>query len=229
MSPSPVIAPLDVLDGMSDMIGSKTVIPAPLQSSADAFPALVSTIISLRTRDAVTTQVSAAVYRRAPDPVTMASMEQEELEELLRPAGFYRRKAGQLIRIAAQILEEHDGMVPNSREALLALPGVGLKTANFVLGMVFGIPSICVDVHVHRISNRLGLVSTSTPEDTEVALRNIFPEDWWSRINHVMVRFGQTICRPVGPRCAECLFRGWCPEAASRISQHELDKRSGSR
>ena len=224
MSPAPAIAPLELLDNMSSMTGSEAVVPAPMQSSADAFPVLVSTIISLRTRDAVTTQVSAAVYKRAPDPVSMAAMEREELEELLRPAGFYRQKAGQLIRIATQILEEHEGVVPDTREALLALPGVGLKTANFVLGMVFGIPSICVDVHVHRISNRLGLVSTSTPEETEVALRSVFPEDWWSRINHVMVRFGQTVCRPVGPRCGECEFRGWCPEAAFRISQHGPDK-----
>ena len=197
------------------MTGEEAVVPAPMESSEDAFPVLVSTIVSLRTRDVVTRQVSAAIFRRAPDPLSMSGMDREDLEGLLRPAGFYRQKAGQLLRIASILLEKYGGSVPREMKELLALPGVGRKTANFVLGMVYGIPAVCVDVHVHRISNRLGLVRTADPERTEMALRNVFPEEWWSRINHIMVVFGQRICRPVGPRCGECLFMDWCPEAAS--------------
>ena len=209
------LPPLDVLAGMRRMTGEENVVPAPMESSGDAFPVLVSTIVSLRTRDAVTRQVSAAIFRRAPDPLSMSVMDRGELEGLLRPAGFYRQKAGQLIRIASILLEKYGGRVPKEMKELLALPGVGRKTANFVLGMVYGIPAICVDVHVHRISNRMGLVRTADPEGTEMALREVFPEEWWSRINHTMVVFGQRICRPVGPRCGECLFMEWCPEVAS--------------
>ncbi len=188
--------------------------PAPMEGSDRAFPVLVGTIISLRTRDAVTRKVSVKVLSEAPDPHTMASMDRGRLEELLRPAGFYRQKAGQLKAISSILLRDFEGRVPGSLDELLELPGVGRKTANFVLGMVFGIPSICVDVHVHRISNRLGLVETRSPEETEAGLQGIFPEEEWTGINHTMVRFGQNICRPVRPLCHECPFMGECPSSA---------------
>ena len=190
--------------------------PAPLLKSRKAYPVLVSTIISLRTRDAVTEKVSKRVLDRAPDVDSMISLEKDELEELLRPAGFYRQKAEQLKRIALILRNDYKGSVPDDMDSLLSLPGVGRKTANFVLGMVFGKPSICVDVHVHRISNRLGLVDTVSPEETEFALRKIFPEKKWIGINHIMIRFGQRICRPVRTLCSECPLSEHCPSSNSK-------------
>jgi len=182
-----------------------------MEESRDAFPVLISTIISLRTRDAVTRTVSRQVLKRAPDIDAMISIDTAELEQLLRPAGFYRQKAGQMKRIATILKNDFGGRVPDDMGSLLSLPGVGRKTANFVMGMVFGVPSICVDVHVHRISNRLGLVNTRSPEETESALQILFRETEWTGINHIMVRFGQKICRPAKPLCNKCPLYDQCP------------------
>ncbi len=201
-----------VLTGMRSFLGAEE-IPAPMESSGEAFPVLVATIISLRTRDAVTREVARRVLSRAPNPQAMAAMKRSELENLLKPAGFYRRKAEQLKALARMITERHGGNVPRDMNALLELPGVGRKTANFVMGMVFGIPAICVDVHVHRISNRLGLVSTGTPGETEKALEKLFPRKLWIGINHTMVTFGQKVCKPVGPLCGSCPFAASCPSS----------------
>lgn len=189
--------------------------PAPLEISSGAYAVLVSTIISLRTRDAVTRTVSRRVLEAAPDLESMASMNLADLEELLRTAGFHRQKARQLRDSAAAILKDYGGMVPDSMEELLKLPGVGRKTANFVLGMVYGVPSICVDVHVHRISNRLGLADTATPEETEYRLRELFPPAEWTGINHIMVSFGQRICKPARPLCQKCPFSADCPSSTA--------------
>ncbi len=186
-------------------------VPAPMEESREAFPVLISTIISLRTRDAVTRTVSRQVLKRAPDVDAMISIDRTELELLLRPAGFYRQKAGQMKSIASILRSDFEGSVPDSMDSLLSLPGVGRKTANFVMGMVFGVPSICVDVHVHRISNRLGLVDTQSPEETELRLQKLFPKAEWTGINHIMVRFGQRICRPMKPLCNECPLSDQCP------------------
>ena len=186
-------------------------IPAPLVESRRAFPVLVSTIISLRTRDAVTRKVSRQVLKKVPDIDTMIAIKKEELEQLLRPAGFYKQKTDQLKRIALILQRDYMSKVPDDMQSLLSLPGVGRKTANLVMGMVFGKPSICVDVHVNRISNRLGLVDTKSPEDTEFALQKLFPEAEWTGINRIMVRFGQEICRPVKPLCDKCPLSDQCP------------------
>jgi len=186
-------------------------VPAPMEESRDAFPVLISTIISLRTRDAVTRTVSRQVLKRVPDIDAMISIDTAELEQLLRPAGFYRQKASQMKRIAIILKNDFGGRVPDDMGSLLSLPGVGRKTANFVMGMVFGVPSICVDVHVHRISNRLGLVDTRSPEETESALQILFRETEWTGINHIMVRFGQKICRPAKPLCNKCPLHDQCP------------------
>ncbi|MCK4671336.1 MAG: endonuclease III [Candidatus Aegiribacteria sp.] len=190
--------------------------PAPLEESHEAFPVLVSTVISLRTRDAVTRAVSARVLKSAPDVKSMISIDREELEKLLRPAGFFRQKAKQLKQTAELIQSRFEGEVPDNIEDLLSLPGVGRKTANFVLGMVFGKPAICVDVHVHRISNRLGLACTSSPEETEMQLQKMYPPEYWSRINHIMVTFGQRICKPVKPLCEVCPLSTTCPVDTSK-------------
>ena len=186
--------------------------PAPLEESNDAFPVLVSTVISLRTRDAVTRIVSARTLQSVPDVKSMISIDIEELEKLLRPAGFFRQKAKQLKRTAEIIQNRFEGKVPDNIDDLLSLPGVGRKTANFVLGMVFGKPAICVDIHVHRISNRLGLTQTSSPEKTELQLQKIFPPEYWTGINHIMVTFGQRICKPIRPLCEICPLNKSCPQ-----------------
>ncbi len=205
---------LEILDSMKQAAGLPGT-PAPLEESHEAFPVLVSTVISLRTRDAVTRAVSARVLKSAPDVTSMISIDMKELETLLRPAGFFRQKAKQLKRTAELIQSRFEGKVPDNIEDLLSLPGVGRKTANFVLGMVFGKPAICVDVHVHRISNRLGLARTSSPEKTELQLQKLFPPEYWSGINHIMVTFGQRICRPVKPRCEVCPLSTTCPVVTS--------------
>jgi endonuclease-3 len=202
---------MEVLRAMGDHLGELGV-PEPVRSGRDPFAVLVSTVVSLRTRDAVTAVVAPKVLALAPDPEAMAGADPARLSDVLRPAGFYKRKTEQLIATAREIEERFGGRVPDSMDELLSLPGVGRKTANYVLGMAFGVPAICVDVHVHRVSNRLGLVETATPERTEAALEELFPRRVWSSINHVMVRFGQRVCRPVGPLCGACPFGGWCPE-----------------
>lgn len=198
---------------MSAAVGEKG-IPSPLAAGRDPFSVLVGTIISLRTRDAVTGPVTERVLERAPDPAAMAAIETEELALLLRPAGFFNRKAQQLKLISKILLERYRGRVPDTRKELEALPGVGGKTAAFVLSMGFGKPAICVDVHVHRISNRLGIVETATPEETEKALMEFFPLELWIPLNHVFVRFGQRICLPRRPSCAVCPFNDWCRNAS---------------
>lgn len=200
---------LEILNKMKSVL-KLSAIPAPMEESQRAFPVLVSTIISLRTRDAVTRKVSKQVLKKVPDIDSMISIKKERLEELLRPAGFYRQKAKQLKLIAGILKKNFEGRVPDNMNDLLSLPGVGRKTANFVMGMVFGKPSICVDVHVHRISNRLGLVHTKSPEETEYALQELYAETEWTGINHIMVSFGQQTCRPVKPLCDECPLNDTC-------------------
>lgn len=185
-------------------------VPAPLSGGESPFNVLVGTVISLRTRDAVTLQVTKRLLQRAPTPRELAEAPIGELEDLLRPAGFYRVKARQLRETARLLCERHGGVVPRSRDELTALPGVGGKTAAFVMGMAFGIPAVCVDVHVHRVSNRIGLLATRTPEQTEVELMKIFPREMWTGLNHVFVRFGQRVCLPARPRCTGCPLKGEC-------------------
>jgi endonuclease-3 len=144
----------------------------------------------------------------------MSELSREELAGLLHPAGFFRRKAVQLIEIAEITQRRHGGSVPGTRAELEALPGVGGKTAAFVLSMAFNVPAVCVDVHVHRISNRLGIAETRTPCETEKSLMKLFPEDLWIPLNHVFVRFGQRICLPRLPKCDRCPFNDWCKNAS---------------
>jgi len=175
----------------------------------DPYRVLVSTIISLRTKDAVTLESSRRLFQEAPDLGALAAMETEQIAKLIYPAGFYRVKAAQLKTIATKLKETG---VPAERDRLLALPGVGRKTANLVLGLAFGIPAICVDVHVHRISNRLGLITTTTPEKSELALEAILPRRYWIEINTLFVAFGQTLCKPVSPLCSRCPLADACPK-----------------
>lgn len=177
----------------------------------DPFRILVSTVISLRTKDRVTSEASARLFARAADPAALAALDTAEIARLIYPAGFYNTKARSLGDIARTLVRDFAGEVPRTREELLSLPGVGRKTANLVLGLGFGVPAICVDTHVHRIPNRLGLVETNTPQQTEAALEEGLPGEYWIEINGLLVQFGQQICTPVSPWCSRCPLADLCP------------------
>jgi endonuclease-3 len=179
-------------------------------SSKNPYQVLISTLLSLRTKDEVTSGAVKRLFARASTPEEMVKLKEEEIQKLIYPVGFYRNKAVLLIDVSRRILEEFDGKVPQDLQTLLSFKGVGRKTANLVLALGYGIPAICVDVHVHRISNRLGFVKTKTPEETEFALMKQVPETYWSRINDLMVGFGQVICKPVSPFCSKCPVAGFC-------------------
>jgi endonuclease III len=184
---------------------------AEVERTRDPFRLLVACIISLRTKDAVTAAASARLFARAATPKEIAATAQSQIARLIYPAGFYNTKAGQIQAIARRLLAEDGGCVPAQRPALLALPGVGRKTANLVLGLGFGIPAICVDTHVHRVSNRLSIVKTRTPEETEQALERFLPRRHWIAINDLLVTFGQHVCQPTSPRCSACPLSVRCP------------------
>lgn len=203
------ITPRKLLETMSQSIGEPG-LPSPLVAGADPFFVLVGTIISLRTRDAVTEVVTRRVIAAVPSLEKLAAISAEDLAELLHPAGFFNRKAVQLKKIAEILLRDYNGEIPADRKALESLPGVGSKTAAYVLSMAFRIPAICVDVHVHRIANRMGIIETATPDGSEKALMEYFPEELWIPLNHIFVRFGQRICLPRNPKCSGCIFKGWC-------------------
>jgi len=181
------------------------------ETSRSPFRLLVACVISLRTKDEVTAEASRRLFDIAPTPEALAELEEERIARAIYPAGFYNTKAAQLKEIARIIRDDFDGEVPASEADLLAMKGVGRKTANLVLGLGFGIPAICVDTHVHRISNRLGTVSTKTPEQTERALMEVFPRDLWIPINDLLVTFGQNRCHPTSPRCTGCPLEDLCP------------------
>ena len=180
-------------------------------SKRSPFHLLVSCVISLRTKDEVTHEASGRLFALAETPAELAVLDETSIAEAIYPAGFYRTKAAQLKKIGRILDSEHGGAVPADEDALLELPGVGRKTANLVLGLGFGIPAICVDTHVHRISNRLGLVSTKTPDGTEKSLQPVLPEDLWIDINDLLVTFGQNQCHPTSPRCSTCPLDDLCP------------------
>ncbi|MEN2998888.1 MAG: endonuclease III [Brevinematia bacterium] len=174
------------------------------------FQILVSTILSLRTKDEITYSVASELFKDLKEARDFVEISTKELERMIYPVGFYRNKAKAIKKIAKEILEKYGGNVPANIDDLLNLPGVGRKTANLVLSTAFGKNVICVDTHVHRISNRLGLVNTKTPEETEVELMKVLPKNYWKKINHLMVSFGQTICKPVKPRCDVCKLVDLC-------------------
>ncbi|MFW6208951.1 MAG: endonuclease III domain-containing protein [Spirochaetota bacterium] len=178
----------------------------------DPFQILISTVISLRTKDEVTAAAARRLFDAAPTPQHMAGLPAERIQELIYPAGFYRNKAENIKKITRIILDEYNGQVPPTQAALLKLPGVGLKTANLTLSLGFGLPYICVDIHVHRISNRLGWVRTEKPDDTEHELSRVLPQKYWIEINELFVRFGQSICTPVSPWCSKCPLSSACPK-----------------
>jgi endonuclease-3 len=185
-------------------------VSAVARENNDPFRVLVATMISLRTKDEVTSKAADALLSVAPTPAALAALPEGRIERLIYPAGFYRTKARALRAAAAILLSEHGGAVPSGMEELLALPGVGRKTANLVRNLGFGLLGICVDTHVHRISNRMGWVSTKGPEQTEQALMEVLPRRYWITINELLVRYGQSVCTPLSPHCSTCPVSRWC-------------------
>jgi endonuclease-3 len=183
------------------------------EGPAKPWAVLVSTILSLRTKDEVTRSASGRLLEKAKGPAELLALGIEETARLAYPAGFYRTKAASLQKIAALLLEKHGGQVPADMDALLSLPGVGRKTANLVLTEAFDMYGICVDIHVHRICNRAGWLSTQTPEKTETALREKLPKKYWKKINGLLVLYGQNVCRPVSPFCSRCVIKSHCIQA----------------
>ncbi len=181
----------------------------------DPFYLLISTVLSQRTRDDVTIPTTQKLFSVFPTVEEMAEADVDEIQELIRNVGFYRVKSQRIIDISRIILQDYGGVVPDTMDELLKLPGVGRKTANCVLGYGFEQDVIAVDTHVHRISNRMGLVDTSDPDETEKELEKVVPKDEWKNINGLMVLFGQNVCRPVGPKCDECIMDDICPKIIS--------------
>lgn len=177
----------------------------------DPFKILIGTILSQRTRDEKTTVATERLFARFKGPAQLARADVAEVRELIRAAGFYNMKAKSIIRVSKQLMDEFGGEVPADLDSLMSLPSVGRKTANCVLVYGFDKPAIPVDTHVHRISNRLGLVETKTPDETEAELVKRVPRRYWLELNDLFVRFGQTTCKPIGPRCGQCTVRARCP------------------
>jgi endonuclease-3 len=177
----------------------------------DPFLTLIGCILSLRTNDKTTAIAAPRLFARARTPAAMLAMEPSEIEKLIYPVGFYRTKARGIREICRDLIDRFDGRVPDEIDDLLTLKGVGRKTANLVVTESFRKPGICVDTHVHRISNRWGLVATKTADKTETALRQALPRRYWIEYNGLVVAFGQTICNPTSPWCSRCPLTKVCP------------------
>lgn len=183
------------------------------------FRVLISCLLSLRTKDATTADAVERLFARAVTPEAIRRIPVKELERLIYPVGFYRVKSVVLHEVSRQILETFGGRVPDTMEGLLELRGVGRKTANLVLSQGWNKDGICVDVHVHRITNRLGYVRTRTPDETEMVLRKKLPVRYWRVINQILVAFGQNHCRPVSPLCSTCPIAAQCRKVGVKSSR----------
>ncbi|TGC09802.1 endonuclease III domain-containing protein [Methanolobus halotolerans] len=181
-------------------------------ANRDPFYLLISTVLSQRTRDEVTIPATQDLFEVFGTVQELAGADVDEVRELIRNVGFYRVKSHRIIDISRMILQDYGGVVPNSIDELLKLPGVGRKTANCVLGYGYEQDVIAVDTHVHRISNRMGLVDTSEPDETEKELEKVVSKQDWKDINGLMVLFGQNVCRPVSPKCGGCIMNDICPK-----------------
>ena len=179
-------------------------------TNGDPFRVLIATVLSQRTKDRVTALASSRLFARFPDAPSLSKADVRTVSRLIKPVGFYKTKARKIREIAGIILDQHQGRVPESIEELLKLPSVGRKTANCVLVYGFRKPAIPVDTHVHRIFNRIGVVNTKTPEDTEMELTRIVEKRDWLDLNDVFVKFGQLVCKPIGPKCPVCPLNDRC-------------------
>jgi endonuclease III len=178
----------------------------------DPFAVLISCIISLRTRDEVTEPASARLFALAKSPAELLKLSDSKIEKAIYPAAFFRNKTKSMKEMCKVLVEEYSGKVPDKLEELLKLKGVGRKTANLTLTLGHNKPGICVDIHVHRICNRLGYVKTKSPDETEMVLREILPKRYWKGFNDLLVSFGQNLCKPISPFCGSCPIADSCPK-----------------
>ena len=185
----------------------------------DPYQILIATILSLRTKDTLTSQVAPRLFDLASTPYQMISHTPDEIERAIYPVGFYRNKAKSILAISHTLIEDYGGTVPDDLDELLKLPGVGRKTANLVVTRGFNKPGICVDTHVHRITNRWGYVETKTPEQTEMALRDKLPPKYWIMINDRLVAYGQNLCKPISPFCSQCKISRYCDRVGVKVSR----------
>jgi endonuclease III len=181
-----------------------------IHSNESPFYTLIFTVLSARNRDSQTEKAAASLFKKFPTMSSLASAKLVDIEKTIKFIGIFHQKAWRVKEISRILLETHEGKVPDSMEELLKLPGVGRKTASCVLIYAFNKPAIAVDTHVHRISNRIGFVKTKTPEQTEVALKQMLPQKNWLDINELLVKHGQNICRPLSPLCKECPLKPYC-------------------
>lgn len=177
----------------------------------DPFLILMSCLLSLRARDVMTLPVSIELFKRAQTPQELLALPTAELEKIIYSIGYYKQKAKQLKSVSKELIERFDCKVPSTEEELLSIKGIGRKTANLVLSIGFEKPAICVDIHVHRISNRLGIVQTTDPHETELALQRLVPQEQWGEINRLFIKLGQNICVPISPKCSICPLKDLCP------------------
>lgn len=183
------------------------------------FELLISTILSARTKDDVTYKAARKLFEKANTPVKIMRLSEQQIIELIYPVGFYKTKAKNIKKTSAIIHEKYNDRVPDELEELLKLPGVGRKTANLVIAVAFKKDGLCVDTHVHRISNRLGIIKTRNPEETEMKLREILPKKYWEIYNRLLVSFGQNICKPISPFCNICPISSYCKKIGVRSSR----------
>lgn len=183
-----------------------------MEQIADPYLVLICCILSLRTNDKTTIGATYRMLELAKTPLEMTKVKLEELTKAIYPVGFYQNKAKQILELSHTLVEKYNSNVPNSIEELTKFKGVGRKTANLVLTKGFNIPALCVDVHVHRISNRLGYVKTKTPDETEFALREKLPKQYWIDFNTLLVTHGQNICKPINPKCELCSIKNFCKQ-----------------
>jgi endonuclease-3 len=180
------------------------------ESDRDPFLILISTLLSLRTKDRTTREAGDRLFAMARTPTTMLKLPLKKLERAIYPVGFYRTKAKAIHQTCRRLIDDYAGKVPDSIDELVKLPGVGRKTANLVVTIGYGKPGICVDIHVHRISNRWGYIKTKTPEESEQALRQKLPKQYWITYNDLLVPYGQNLCLPVSPLCSTCKLTELC-------------------
>ena len=188
-------------------------------SGRNPFLILISCLLSLRTKDKTTREASDRLFALAQTPADMLTLPLKKIEQAIYPVGFYRTKAKSIHGICRRLLDDYGGNVPDSLEKLVTLPGVGRKTANLVVTVGYGKPGICVDIHVHRISNRWGYIKTNTPEESEDALRKKLPTQYWIKFNDLLVPYGQNLCLPVSPFCSQCKLTAYCDRVGVKKSR----------
>lgn len=206
----------DIHKIMKELLRVTKTMPMPvvteikLTTNKDAYKILISTMLSLRTKDAATRDASMRLFEKAGNPKEMLKLSEDEIAKLIYPVGFYRVKAKNILEVSKIIIEDYDGKVPDEIDELLKFKGVGRKVANLVVTEAFDKDGICVDTHVHRISNRFGYVSTKKPEQTEFALRKKLPKEYWRVYNDTLVIYGQNLCKPINPMCDKCSVSKYC-------------------